>query len=168
MNEAEFDDFYTGSVRRVTAQVYAMGGDWDEAQECVQEAYARAWSHRAQLDRERHPEAWVRTTAHRLAISRWRKVVRRRRPPDRAMSSPPTAPAPGGEHVDLVRALQQLPHEQRQALVLHYLVDLPVADVATETGAPVGTVKARLSRGRVALASLLTDDVMPAPSGRKE
>ncbi|MDQ3485071.1 MAG: SigE family RNA polymerase sigma factor, partial [Actinomycetota bacterium] len=40
---------------------------------------------------------------------------------------------------------------------LHHLCDLSVADVAAETGVPVGTVKARLSRGRAALASLLTD-----------
>lgn len=168
MDESEFDEFYTGSLRRVTAQVYAMIGDWDEAQECAQEAFARAWSHRATLDRERHPEAWVRTTAHRLAVSRWRKVVGRRRPPDRAASAPSTSPAPGSDHVDLVRALQQLPHDQRRALVLHYLADLPVADVAAETGAPVGTVKARLSRGRVALAAILTDDALPASRGRKE
>lgn len=168
MDEAEFDDFYTSSIRRVTAQVYAMVGDWDEAQDCVQEAFARAWSHRASLDRERHPEAWVRTTAHRLAISRWRKVVRSRRSPDRAVSPSTTSAGPPSDHVDLVRALQQLPHEQRRALVLHYLVDLPVADVADETGAPVGTVKARLSRGRVALASLLADDALPTSRGRKE
>ncbi len=38
------------------------------------------------------------------------------------------------------------------ALVLHHLCDLSVEQVASETGAPVGTVKARLSRGRAALA----------------
>lgn len=41
--------------------------------------------------------------------------------------------------------------------VLHHMCDLPVAEVAAEVGAPVGTVKARLSRGRAALLSLLGD-----------
>lgn len=168
MDEAEFDDFYIGSLRRVTAHVYAMVGDWDEAQECAQEAFARAWSHRATLDRARHPEAWVRTTAQRLAVSRWRKTVRRRRPPDRATTPPSTTASPDADNVDLMRALHQLPHHQRQALVLHYLLDLPVTDIAAETGAPEGTVKARLSRGRVALAALLADDTTPAPHSRKE
>jgi RNA polymerase sigma-70 factor (ECF subfamily) len=45
--------------------------------------------------------------------------------------------------------------------VLHHLCDLPVAEVAAEVGAPVGTVKARLSRGRVALQSLLDDSLTP-------
>ena len=51
--------------------------------------------------------------------------------------------------------LRRLPEEQRRAIVLHHVADLPVAQVAAETGAPVGTVKARLSRGRTALAELL-------------
>lgn len=173
MDEAEFDDFYLGSLRRVTAHVYAMVGDWDEAQECAQEAFARAWSHRATLERTRHPEAWVRTTAHRLAVSRWRKTLLRRRAPDRATTPHATGllattTSPDGDHVDLVRALHQLPHEQRRALVLHYLADLPVADIAVETGAPIGTVKARLSRGRAALAALLAEDTTPTTHGRKE
>jgi len=45
------------------------------------------------------------------------------------------------------------------AIVLYHLCDLSVADVAQETGVPVGTVKARLSRGRRALAILLSRSV---------
>ena len=45
-----------------------------------------------------------------------------------------------------------------RALVLHHVCDLPVKDVATEVGVPEGTIKARLSRGRTALAVLLGDD----------
>ena len=43
--------------------------------------------------------------------------------------------------------------------MLHHLCDLSVADIALEIGAPVGTVKARLSRGRAALAVLLADQL---------
>jgi RNA polymerase sigma-70 factor (ECF subfamily) len=57
--------------------------------------------------------------------------------------------------VALVAALGRIPVAQRTAIVLHHLVGLPVAEVAAETGAPEGTVKARLSRGRKALAELL-------------
>ncbi len=157
MDEREFDEFYAGSLRRVTAQIYAMIGDWDEAQECTQEAFARAWAHRGKLQTSGRPDAWVRTTAYRLAVSRWRRMVRGRRPPDRSTALPTeTAPA-SAEHVALVEALKLLPTAQRIALVLHHMVDLPIADVAFETGVAVGTVKARLSRGRAALAELLAD-----------
>ena len=57
MTEDEFDEFYTASFARVTGQVYAMIGDRDEAQECVQEAFVRAWAHRRKLERSEHPEA---------------------------------------------------------------------------------------------------------------
>jgi RNA polymerase sigma-70 factor (ECF subfamily) len=98
----------------------------------------------------------VRTTAYRLAVSRWRRATRGHGA-DRALAAPATGAPPDESYVALVAALGQLPLEQRRALVLHHLCDLPVADVARETGAPVGTVKTRLSRGRAALAALLAD-----------
>jgi RNA polymerase sigma-70 factor (ECF subfamily) len=157
VDEQEFDDFYTASFRRLTGQVYAMIGNLDEAQECVQEAFVRAWAHRRKLERADYPEAWVRTTAYRLAVSRWRRTTRARRPADRAVSLPTEAPPVDESHVALVAALRQLPEAQRQALVLHHIADLPVHAVAQEVGVPEGTIKARLSRGRAALAVLLTD-----------
>jgi len=66
-------------------------------------------------------------------------------------------PGLGPDHVALVEALRQVPADQRRAMVLHYLVDLPVAEVAHEMGVAVGTVKSWLHRGRTALAARLTD-----------
>lgn len=158
MDESEFDAFYQASYRRLTGQVYAMIGNLDEAQECVQEAFVRAWAHRRKLERAEHPEAWVRVTAHRLAVSRWRRTVRARRAPDRAVALPTVQDSHDETHVALVAALRELPEAQRVAIVLHHIADLPVQDVARELGVPEGTVKARLSRGRAALATILTDD----------
>lgn len=158
MDEHEFDEFYAVSFRRLTAQLYSMVGDLEEATDCVQEAFARAWSHRRKLDRTQHPEAWVRTTAHRLAISRWRRRRRDKDAPDRAVGVPLAAREIDESHVALVAALGELPEAQRQALVLHHIADLPVHQVAAEVGVPEGTIKARLSRGRAALAVLLADD----------
>jgi RNA polymerase sigma-70 factor (ECF subfamily) len=158
MDAEEFDTFYSASFRRLVAQVYAMVGDLDEAQDCVQEAFVRAWSHRRQLERALAPEAWVRTTAYRLAVSRWRRATRARRATDRALHPLSAVPAPSTDVIALVTALKSLPESQRQALVLHHLCDLPVSAVAEEAGVPEGTVKARLSRGRAALTSLLGDE----------
>lgn len=157
MDAAEFDSFYTGSFRRVVSQVTAMIGNRDEAQDCVQEAFARAWSHRRELSQAHSPEAWVRTTAYRLAVSRWRREQLGKRSPDRALQVPKQPNGPDESRVALMTALQRLPEDQRRALVLHHLCDLPVRDVATETGVPEGTVKARLSRGRTALLALLAE-----------
>ncbi|HEY0698035.1 MAG TPA: sigma-70 family RNA polymerase sigma factor, partial [Micromonospora sp.] len=74
----------------------------------------------------------------------------------------PDRPAPvvvdrSPEHLALLAALRDLPEGQRHALALHYLVDLPVDEVAATLGVSAGTVKSRLSRGRRALAALLAD-----------
>jgi predicted RNA polymerase sigma factor len=53
------------------------------------------------------------------------------------------------------RHLRKVPAEQRRALVLCHLLDLTVEQIAAETGAQPGTVKARLARGRAALAPYL-------------
>ena len=59
------------------------------------------------------------------------------------------------EALALIEALRTLSVRQRQVLVLHYLVDLPVDEVARTLGMPEGTVKSLLSRGRQALAAKL-------------
>ena len=80
MEERDFDDFYTASFQRINGQLYALVGDRDEAQECVQEAFVRAWAHRGKLDR--------------AAVSRWRRTSRARRPPAAARGPAPSAGAP--------------------------------------------------------------------------
>ncbi|MDQ0791227.1 RNA polymerase sigma-70 factor (ECF subfamily) [Streptomyces sp. B3I7] len=157
MTEDEFDAFYAAAFPRLTGQLYAFTGDLGEAQDVVQEAFVRAWGRRHKLLVDEAPEAWTRTVAMRLAVSRWRRAKRwvelvRHSPP------PEPDPGPGPERAALVAALRELPESQRMAIVLHHLCDLSVEQVASETGAPAGTVKARLSRGRAALARRLAVD----------
>jgi RNA polymerase sigma-70 factor (ECF subfamily) len=151
-----FDAFYTGTNRRVMHQMYAMTGNLADAQELVQEAYARAWQRWSTVSTYDDPEAWVRTVAWRLAASRWRKAKNGVAAMLRH-GAPEHAPEPSVDNVALVTALRQIPEAQRRAIVLHHLGGLSVAEVAHETGAPEGTVKARLARGRAALAELLAD-----------
>jgi RNA polymerase sigma-70 factor (ECF subfamily) len=165
-NTADFDEFYNATHRRVLHQMYAMTGNLADAQECTQEAYARAWQRWKTVSQASSPEAWIRTVAWRIAASRWRKakngitaLVRH--------GVPDYTPSPDPDHVALVTALKQIPEAQRQAIVLHHLVGMSVEDIAHETGSPTGTIKARLSRGRAALAQLLTDtgDAAGIPAG---
>jgi RNA polymerase sigma-70 factor (ECF subfamily) len=156
-NTADFDSFYQASARRVVLYLYAVCGDLSDAQDIAQEAYARAWQHWPKVSGYDNPEGWVRAVAWRLAANRWRGVRRwwsaqaRMGPPDVVTAGP------SEERVAVVAALQQLPAAQRQAVALHYLLDMSVDDIAVSTGTPAGTVKARLSRARTALAGLLGD-----------
>ncbi len=158
MTEEDFDRFYAASFTRLVGQIYAMCGSMTEAQDCVQEAFIRAWDHRRKLDPDGSPEAWVRTTAYRLAVSRWRKLRKANRQPDRALE-PQLTREPTIDRVAINDALAQLPPDQRRAIVLYHLCDLSVDQVAQEVGSPTGTVKARLSRGRATLARLLNTDL---------
>jgi RNA polymerase sigma-70 factor (ECF subfamily) len=149
-----FDTFYRASHQRLFDCLYALTGNAAEAQDAVHEAYARAWQRWNSVGGYGDPEAWVRTVARRIAVSRWRRT-RTALLAQRRAGPPPTVPGPDADAVALVTALAKLSVEQRTAIVLHHLVGLPVHEVARETGAPEGTVKARLARGRRALAVLL-------------
>lgn len=156
MTAEEFDHFYASTVKRLVGHVYAVTGDVAEAQDVVQEAYVRAWLRHRALSMDDAPEAWVRTVAVRLAISRWRRT-RNAMTAWRQRAEQNDVDGPSANHPALVAALRQIPEAQRVAIVLHHLCDLSVEQVAAETGAPVGTVKTRLSRGRAALAPYLAD-----------
>jgi len=152
----EFTAFYAASFGRLVGQLYAMTGNAAEAQDAVQDAFVRAWAHRGRLDTDGSPEAWVRATAWRIAVSRWHRA-RIGQLLNRSQPQPSVADGPGPDRVALIEALRKLPAEQRRALVLYHLCDRSIGEIATETGAPVGTVKARLARGRAALAPHLRD-----------
>ncbi|MEU8959726.1 SigE family RNA polymerase sigma factor [Streptomyces sp. NPDC048518] len=162
MTDEEFEAFYAHSVRPLVGQVYLMTGDLHEAQDVVQEAFVRAWTRRSRLERDAGPEAWIRTVAWRLAVSRWRRRGRaadawRRHHGER----PGAAPEPDPGTVALVAALRRLSERQRRVAVLHYVCDLSVQQVAAETGIAAGTVKSHLSRARAALAPHLDDALTP-------
>jgi RNA polymerase sigma-70 factor, ECF subfamily len=155
MRDAEsFDDLYRATSRRLMHYAYALTGDLGEAQDLVQEVYIRAWQRWSRLRQYDAVEAWLRHVLSRLAIDRWRRLRNFRAALGR--TGPPShVPPPGDDGMLLVWALRRLPPPQRRALALHYLFDLPVEEIASETGAPTGTVKSWLSRGRAALAVTL-------------
>ncbi|WP_374984480.1 SigE family RNA polymerase sigma factor [Streptomyces fradiae] len=164
MTDEEFAVFYAQAVRRLTGQLYVMTGDFHEAQDVVQEAFARAWAGRHRIDRDLGPEAWVRTVAWRLAVSRWRRMVRGQRA-WRRRGDPAAVGAPDAAAVDLGAALRRMPARQRQCAALYYVCDLTVDRIAAETGLSAGSVKTHLSRARAKLARYL-DDHVPAVEER--
>lgn len=155
--EADFADFYAATWSRTLAVTYALTGDRGVAEELAQEAYVKAWSHWRKVSTYEQPGAWVRQVATRLSVSRWRRTRVAATWLARTRPEPPVEPH-DETTAALVRALQQIPEAQRRAVVLHHLADLPVDEVARIEHSPVGTIKARLSRGRTALALLLADE----------
>jgi RNA polymerase sigma-70 factor (ECF subfamily) len=148
-----FDAIYAAHYGDLTVQLYAYFGDRQEAQDVVQEAFCRAYARWRTMSRYDDPVAWVRRVAWNLALSRWRRrrtvrtFLRRQRPVE------PHVDGPEPERVALIAALATLPDNQRRAIVLHYLADLPVSEIADREGVPEGTVKSWLHRARQALAA---------------
>jgi RNA polymerase sigma-70 factor (ECF subfamily) len=151
-----FEEFYAGAVGRLLGQLLPVTGDLHEAEEVVQEAFARASVRWAWLRDYDVPEAWVRRVALNLAAERARRLRRQARALLR-LGPPPQVPAASAEALALLEALRSLPMRQRQAIVLYHLVDLPVEEVAGMIGVRPGTVKSLLARGRRALANRLSD-----------
>ena len=151
-----FGEFYTATVGRLLGALFPVTGDLHEAEEVVQEAYARASVHWARLRDYDVPEAWVRRVAMNLAADRGRRLQRQARALRRA-GPPPAVPPASVEALALADALRSLPVHQRQAIVLHHLVDLPLDEVSATLGVPTGTVKSWLARGRRTLAARLGD-----------
>lgn len=162
----DFDMFYAATSRRLVGQLFAMTGDLSEAEDAVQEAYIQAWRQWPRVRAYENPEAWLRLVAYRISVNAWSKAKNRlfaHYRADRDRDYPGLSP----DLLALVSALRRIPEQQRRAIVLHYLADLSVEEIAAETGAPPGTVKARLARGRKALAPLvpeLSDE--PPPTRR--
>ena len=156
---SEFDRFYLATAPKVLAHLYLITGNMSEAQDATQEAYSRAWQRWDSLTGEgQHPLGWVRSVSYRLAVSNWRRAAAQARAWRRhgAMAD---CREPSADVVAVRQALATLPQGQRAVIVLHHFADLRVEDVAAELRIPVGTVKARLSRGRARLALLLGEDM---------
>lgn len=147
---------YAAAYGRLVGILAVAAGDRDEAEEIVQEAFIRLLPRWSKISHYDDPEAWVRQVAFRLLANRQR---RRRLAQRLQLRAPDYAPAEPGEFLGVSRAVATLPFNQRQVVVLHHLLDLPVDQVASELGVPVGTVKSRLARARAALLPLLSAEV---------
>lgn len=143
--------------------------DADAADDLVQDCLERALSRRLLWRRTGSLRAWLFTIMHNLHANnlRYRAVRPVTVPLDGTIGEPPTPPRQGDALSvrDLQVALDRLPQEQRQAVLLVALEGLTYEEVARVTDVPIGTVMSRLSRGREALRTMM--DGEPRPSLRR-
>ena len=154
---------------RLLAYLRRSCGDGSDAEDVVQETFARAVRAWDQLDDPGHARAWLYTIARRACqrLHRRRSGAPARLEPLEELLPRPGAgvldlalEAPGGPHADRLRsearerverALAGLPDPFRQALVLADVAELSLAEIAAVTGVREATVKTRLHRARLKL-----------------
>jgi RNA polymerase sigma-70 factor (ECF subfamily) len=155
-SKPDFDSLYAAHYADLTVQLYAYFGDRHEAQDIVQEAFCRALTRWGSVSTYDDPVAWVRRVAWNLALSRWRRARTALNFLRRQRVAEPQVDGPDPERVALVDALAVLPDTLRRAMVLRYLADMTIAEIAERENVAEGTVKSWLYRGRAALAAQLT------------
>src|SRR5262245_55550123 len=134
--------------------LHVLTGDRHRAEDLAQEALLRAqrdWRRISTYDR---PGAWVRRVALHAASNASRRRGREERALGRVGVADPTTELPAVVE-RLWRAVRDLPDQQRWAVVLHYVEDRSVAEVAAVLECAEGTVKTHLSRARATLARRL-------------
>ncbi|MGI8685222.1 MAG: RNA polymerase sigma factor [Acidimicrobiales bacterium] len=103
-----------------------------------------------------HLRRWVFSIAHNRLLDARRRVARRPRLVDRAVPEVASPPPPDPIDPDLVAALAELTPDQREVVVLRFVADLPLADVAKITSRRTGAVKALQHRALESLGRALS------------
>ncbi|WP_432570519.1 RNA polymerase sigma factor [Kineococcus sp. SYSU DK005] len=158
--EASFDAFAAAAMPRLRQLAYAWSRDWHRADDLVQDTLERVYAPWPRVRRDGSPFAYARTTMLRHLISEQRRPWRRRESTGLHLDPDPPAPqAPPAQatslSLDLLAAIAALPVRQRAVVLLRYVEDLPVAEVAQALGISEGTVKSQASHARTALAAHL-------------
>ena len=136
----------------------ALTGNWADAEELVQEAYAAAYRDWARVGAYDNPSAWVARVLTNRSASRWRRRGREVRAVARLRARPVAVVDEAGGDPAFWAAVQHLPDRQREVVALFYVADRSVAEIAVQIGCSEGTVKSHLSRARLALHETLIDD----------
>lgn len=147
--DEEFRAFYAEQFPHLAGYCLALTSDAGRADELAQDALTEVY---VKWFRLREPRAYAFRVAHNMAKDAWRRRDRELATWSEisGQSVPGSAPDPA-----LWDAVSRLPAPLREAVLLHYLCDLPISEVARAIRRPPGTVKRRLHEARALLATSL-------------
>ena len=152
------------AIFRLDAAARLILRDPDQAKDAVQETLVRAWRDLPTLRSPDRFDAWLHRLLYRACIDEARRLRRHRvdveltpidSPEIRDMTSSVT------DRDQLERGFSRLEPEARALIVLHHYLDLPLPEVATVLGIPLGTAKSRLHRALGSMRAALDADARP-------
>lgn len=167
MSEQEFEEFARARTPQLYRSAWLLCGDTQQAEDLVQETLVKVyvrWCRTFGARRIDNPAAYAQTTLVRTFLS----ARRRRSSTERPAAEPPdrAVPDPTGlsdVRLELVAALAGLAPADRAVLVLRYLDDLSVDEVARQLGTSSGAVRTRSLRALARLRPLLDTSLTVIP-----
>ena len=160
----EFQKQMLSVVPRLRAFALSLSAKSDYADDLVQETLMKAWNHQNDFQPGTNMKAWLFTILRNEYFSQLRKKKRKREVEDvdGELVNQLSSPANQEAHLDVADlrvAMQQLPDDQREAIILVGASGLSYQEVSEITQFAVGTVKSRVNRACVRLASHLDIDM---------
>jgi RNA polymerase sigma-70 factor (ECF subfamily) len=147
---ARFLAFYDAAVGPLFGYLYrASGGRRELAEDLCQDVFATALTRVRDGDLSVLTVPWVITVGRNRLIDQWRRSARQERRLRQLFTHQPVATT--SVDCDVLAWIAQLPASQRAAVVLHYLDDLPVHEVADRLGKSYKPTESLLSRARQSL-----------------
>jgi RNA polymerase sigma-70 factor, ECF subfamily len=144
--------------------VFELVRDEQASLDLVQEAFINAARYLSTLREDHRFGSWLFGIAHQKVIQRWRKSAREQLSfeelPEEALQDDPSPDELLIQQEDESRfmaLLNELPPAHRSVLLLHYLEEFSLEQIADVTGTSIGTVKSRLHYARKSLRKLLRD-----------
>jgi RNA polymerase sigma-70 factor (sigma-E family) len=160
--EEEYVEYVTARLPALRRLGYLLCGSEDIADDLVQQTITSLYVHWRKASAAAHMDAYVRQMLVHVFLDEKRRSWSRVRLTD----APPDGPAREAPSVEdrmvLRAALRKVPRRQRAVLVLRFLYDLPVPEVATLLRCSEGTVKSQTSHGLAALRRLLGEQTLAA------
>lgn len=147
-----YAEFFAARGAALRRTAYGLCGDWAAAEELTQAAFVKLYTHWGRVQPGAF-EAYVRRILVNLFLNgrrRWNREVVTDSLPELEVSK-----TGSDDRLDLAAALAKLPSRQRAIVVLRFLDDLPVAEVAHQLEIAEGTVKSQTARALATLRTLL-------------
>lgn len=146
------------AIPALRAFAVSLCGNPDRADDLVQETLVKAWVGLRSFEEGTNLTAWLFTILRNIYYSDYRKRRREAADPDGAMAAKLVAPAAQPAHMDFLdfrAALQKLPPDQREALILIGASGMSYDEAAAICNCAPGTMKSRVNRARNRLAEML-------------
>ena len=165
-DRASWREAVTARIPSLRAFAWSLSRNGADADDLVQETLTKAWTYRDRFEPGTNLRAWLftilRNTWYTAVSKRRREVADEDGHYAAALSSQPVQEW-AVELTALQGALNQLPPEHREALVMVGAAGLSYEEAAEISGCALGTIKSRVNRARTRLAKLIDPDSLPTP-----